>query len=68
MGVVPAGFTLDYFIKDADQWFTLTGTTLAVGIFGAYAAIVAVYPGIAAFSPRREAPAAEAVPSPGDSA
>jgi hypothetical protein len=68
VGVVPAGFTLDYFIKDADQWFTLTGTTLAVGIFGAYAAIVAVYLGIAAFSPRRAAPAAESATTPGDSA
>jgi hypothetical protein len=68
VGVVPAGYTLDYFIDDADQWFTLTGTTLAVGIFGAYAAIVAVYLGIAALSPRREAPAAESATTHGDSA
>ena len=32
--------------------FTLTGITIAVGVFGAYAAIVAVYLAIAGFSPR----------------
>lgn len=58
--VVPAGYRLDYFIDDAEKWFTLTGITIAVGLLGAYAAIVAVYLGIAAFSPRREAPAVEA--------
>jgi len=67
VAVVPARFSLDYFIDEAGQWFTLTGITVAVGIFGAYAAIVAVYLGIAAFSPRREAPAAESAPTPGDS-
>ncbi|MCR2783116.1 MULTISPECIES: acyl-CoA synthetase [unclassified Microbacterium] len=50
---VPAGYQLDYFVDDAGQWFTLTGTTIGVGIFGAYAAIVGVYLGIAGFSPRR---------------
>lgn len=65
VGLVPAGFSLDYFIDDADRWFTLTGITIAVGVFGAYAAIVAVYLGIAAFSPRREAPAEETTPTTG---
>ncbi|MFT4219675.1 MAG: acyl-CoA synthetase [Microbacterium sp.] len=52
VAIVPAGYSLDYVIDEAGQ-FTLTGTTIAVGLFGAYAAIVAVYLGIAAFSPRR---------------
>lgn len=60
LALVSPGFQLDYFIDDANQWFTLTGIAIAVGIFGAYAAIVAVFLGIAAFSPRRAAPAVEA--------
>ena len=36
--------------------FTLTGITIGVGIFGAYAAIVAVYLAIAGFSPRKALP------------
>lgn len=52
--IVPAGYRLDYFIEDAHQWFTLTGIAIGVGIFGAYAAVIAVYLGIAAFSPRRD--------------
>jgi hypothetical protein len=50
---VPAQYALRYHIDEAHQTFTLTGITIGVGIFGAYAAIVAVYLGIAAFSPRR---------------
>lgn len=50
---VPAGYQLEYFVDDANQSFTLTGTTIAVGIFGGYAAIIGVYLGIAGFSPRR---------------
>ncbi len=49
---VPAGYALNYYIADAHQTFTLTGIAIGVGIFGGYAAIVAVYLGIAAFSPR----------------
>lgn len=48
-------FALTYFIDDAGPAgteFTLTGITIGVGLFGAYAAIVAVYLAIAAFSPR----------------
>lgn len=52
---VPAGYALKYYIADAGQSFTLTGITIAVGLFGGYAAIVAVYLGIAGFSPRRHA-------------
>ena len=59
--LVQPGYALDYYIEDAGRSFTLTGITIAVGIFGGYAAIVAVFLGIAGFSPRR-APA----PSPAD--
>lgn len=57
--LVPTQYALDYYIQDAGRSFTLTGITIGVGIYGAYAAIVAVYLAIAAFSPRR-APAARA--------
>jgi uncharacterized membrane protein HdeD (DUF308 family) len=53
---IPSQYALDYYIEDADRAFTLTGITIAVGVFGGYAAIVAVYLGIAGFSPRRETP------------
>jgi hypothetical protein len=56
--LVPGQYALRYYIAEAHQSFTLTGITIAVGIFGGYAAIVAVYLGIAAFSPRRETDAA----------
>jgi MFS family permease len=52
---VPTGYALNYYIEDAGQAFTLTGITIGVGLFGAYAAIVAVYLAIAAFSPRKPA-------------
>lgn len=52
--LVPMGYRLDYYIADAQRSFTLTGTSIAVGLFGIYAAIIAVYLGIAAFSPRRD--------------
>lgn len=48
---VPTTYALNYSIAEAGS-FTLTGITLAVGIFGAYAAIVAVFLGIAGLSPR----------------
>lgn len=51
-------YALDYTIDQAGQTFTLTGIILAVGIFGGYAAIVAVYLAIAGFSPRKTQPAA----------
>ena len=58
LAIVPAGYSLQYTIEEAHQTFTLTGITIGVGIFGAYAAIVAVYLGIAGFSPRKDAPVA----------
>lgn len=51
---VPTSYALRYSIADVGA-FTLTGITLAVGIFGAYAAIVAVFLGIAGLSPRPRA-------------
>ena len=73
---VQPAYALDYTIEDAHQSFTLTGITIGVGLFGGYAAIVAVYLAIAGFSPRpvetAEPAAAEAAapadPSPKDSA
>lgn len=59
--LVPAQYALTYSIENpttqADDEFVLTGIVIAVGVFGAYAAIIAVYLGIAGFSPRREADA-----------
>lgn len=54
-------YTLDYSIAGAGS-FTLTGITIAVGLFGGYAAVVAVFLAIAGFSPRRPE-AAPALPS-----
>lgn len=74
---VQPAYALDYTIEEAHQSFTLTGITIGVGLFGGYAAIVAVYLAIAGFSPRPAEPAADAVtadagapaaPSPKDSA
>ena len=59
---VPTRYALDYYIDDADRSFTLTGITIGVGLFGAYAAIVGVYLAIAAFSPRRETSVTEVAP------
>lgn len=53
--LVNPGYSLDYFIEKAG-WFTLTGIVIGVGLYGAYAAIVAVFLGIAGFSPRRAVP------------
>jgi hypothetical protein len=62
--LVPAGYALQYTIEDANATFTLTGIIIGVGIFGGYAAILAVYLGIAGLSPRKpartEAPAGHA--------
>lgn len=49
--LVPAGFAQDYTVDEAGT-FTLTGIILGVGMFGAYAAIVAVFLGIAGLTPR----------------
>jgi hypothetical protein len=50
---VPAGYALQYTIEDANATFTLTGIIIGVGIFGGYAAILAVYLAIAGLSPRK---------------
>ena len=54
--LVPTTYALKYTIADADATFTLTGIIIGVGIFGAYAAIIAVYLAIAGLSPRKPAP------------
>lgn len=48
-------FALGYAIEGAGS-FTLTGIVIAVGLFGGYAAVVAVFLAIAGFSPRRPEP------------
>lgn len=49
---VSPAYELRYFIEEAGRGFTLTGTTIAVGLLGGYAAIAAVYLGIAGLSPQ----------------
>lgn len=53
--LVNPAYSLEYVIVDGDERhaFILTGITIGVGIFGGYAAVVAVFLGIAGFSPRR---------------
>jgi len=53
--LVPTQYALQYTIEDANATFTLTGIIIGVGIFGGYAAIIAVYLAIAGFSPGRSA-------------
>jgi MFS family permease len=55
--LVPVNYAIDYTIEEAGT-FTLTGIILGVGIFGGYAAIIAVYLAIAGFSPQRAEPTA----------
>lgn len=59
--LVNPAYSLEYFIAEAGRAFTLTGITIGVGLFGGYCAIVAVFLGIAGFSPRRTDPAGPAV-------
>ena len=56
---IPAGFVQPYAIKGAGE-FELTGIILGVGMFGGYAAIVAVFLGIAGLTPKRADAAAAA--------
>lgn len=49
--LVPVGFTQEY-SPEPGATFTVTGIILAVGFFGGYAAIVAVFQGIAGLTPR----------------
>lgn len=57
--VIPAGFWHEYTIAGAGT-FQLTGIILGVGMLGGYAAIVAVFLGIAGLTPRAAAASAEA--------
>ncbi|WP_309066046.1 acyl-CoA synthetase [Microbacterium sp.] len=61
--VVPSGFVQQYTIDSAGT-FSLTGIILGVGLFGGYAAIVAVFLGIAGLTPRAKEKAAGAVATP----
>lgn len=54
--LIPANYALQYVVPGAGE-LTLTGIILAVGMFGGYSAIVAVFLAIAGFSPRRSVPA-----------
>ncbi|MBW9092759.1 acyl-CoA synthetase [Microbacterium jejuense] len=64
---VQPAYSLTYRLDEAGVTGTLTGITIGVGLFGGYAAIVAVYLGIAGFSPRAVAVPAEA-PAPAEQA
>lgn len=57
--VVSPGYSLDYFVEEAGQSFTLTGTIIGVGLFGGWAAIIAVYLGIGALSPAQKTAVAQ---------
>ncbi|WP_223622997.1 acyl-CoA synthetase [Microbacterium sp. EST19A] len=50
--LIPAGFLQEYTIDEAGT-FLLSGIILGVGMFGGYAAIVAVFLGIAGLTPKR---------------
>ncbi|MBO0980208.1 acyl-CoA synthetase [Microbacterium sp. SD291] len=50
--VIPAGFAQPYAIEGAGD-FVLTGIILGVGMLGGYAAILAVFLGIAGLTPKR---------------
>lgn len=57
--VIPAGYTQEYSVDGAGT-FQLTGIILGVGFFGGYAALVAVFLGIAGFTPSSAAAQAPA--------
>jgi uncharacterized membrane protein HdeD (DUF308 family) len=61
---VPMQYALEYTLEEAGT-FTLTGITIAVGVFGGYAAIVGVFLAIAGLSPRRPVEAVAPVGAPG---
>jgi len=61
--LIPAGFTHDYTIDEAGT-FELSGIILGVGMFGGYAALVAVFLGIAGLTPKKaDAVASASVPA-----
>lgn len=63
---VPRDFELQYTIEGAPEPYTLTGIIIGVGIFGGYAAILAVYLAIAGFSPRAANPVTADEPAAAD--
>lgn len=67
--LIPSGFATTYVIEKAGT-FELTGIILGVGMLGGYAAIVAVFLGIAGFTPTRAtaAPVADIEPVQGGAA
>ncbi|GAA2534762.1 hypothetical protein GCM10009860_13820 [Microbacterium mitrae] len=54
IALIQPTFALEYFNEAIQEGGTLTGITIAVGVFGGYAAIIAVYLGIAGFSPKND--------------
>ena len=58
--LVSPAYSLDYFVEEAGQSFTSTGTIIGVGL-GGWAAIVAVYLGIVALDPQKTVVAETAV-------
>lgn len=56
--LIPADYVLQYSV--GPEALTLSGIILAVGMFGGYSAIVAVFLAIAGFSPRRTVPVKDA--------
>lgn len=60
---IPAGFVQPYAIEGAGD-FVLTGIILGVGMFGGYAAILAVFLGIAGLTPTRPETVPADQPSP----
>lgn len=61
--LIPAGFVQEYTIDKAGT-FLLSGIILGVGMFGGYAAIVAVFLGIAGLTPKQADAAAGVVAPP----
>ncbi|MFS0894613.1 acyl-CoA synthetase [Microbacterium sp. 179-I 3D3 NHS] len=57
--LIPSGFVQQYTIDEAGT-FELSGIILGVGMFGGYAAIVAVFLGIAGLTPKRADAVADA--------
>lgn len=49
--IVPHDFFYEYFVPKANETFVLSGDIIAVGVFGLYAAILAVFLAISGFSP-----------------
>lgn len=65
--LIPAGLVQEYTIDKAGT-FELTGIILGVGMFGGYAAIVAVFLGIAGLTPRTRTDAVAAASDDDDAA